>query len=238
MLEHTKTGTGKTSPVIYASGFSIWKKPIVRRFFAGSNVVFVRSASRVPAESTLVVWGCKPVPGKMRAGIRLIHLEDGFLRSIGLGADLIRPVSWVIDTRGIYYDSTRPSDLEVLLQTHQFSPELLGRAARFRERIVNTGLTKYNVGNTTWRRPVAARQVILVPGQVENDASLRFGAPGIRSNLGLLKVVRKANPDAYLIYKPHPDVRAGLKAGAKAKPRLRNGAMKSSQMYPWANCCP
>jgi len=56
-----------------------------------------------------------------------------------------------------------------------------------------------------------------LPGQVENDASLRFGAPGIRSNLGLLKVVRKANPDAYVIYKPHPDVMAGLKAKGEAE---------------------
>jgi len=217
MLEQAKTSFGKTSPVVYACGFSIWKKPIVRRFFAGSKVIFVRSASSVPTDATLAVWGCKPIPGNMPAGIRLIHLEDGFLRSIGLGADLIRPVSWVIDTRGIYYDATRPSDLEVLLQTHQFTSDLLTRAISFRERIVNSGLTKYNVGNTAWQRPGTARHVILVPGQVENDASLRFGAPGIHSNLGILQAVRKANPEAYLIYKPHPDVMAGLKARGKGE---------------------
>ncbi len=198
-------------PVVHACGFSLWKKPIVRRFLAGSHVVFVRSSSKVPRGGTLVVWGRKAIPGKMHDGIRLIRLEDGFLRSVGLGADLIRPVSWVIDTRGIYFDATQPSDLEVLLQTTEFSPELLERAARFRERIVNAGLTKYNVGNGGWSRPSGARRVILVPGQVEADASLRYGADVIRTNAGLLRVVREANPDAYVVYKPHPDVVAGLR---------------------------
>ena len=212
MLKKTRNCAGSISSIVYACGFSIWKKPIVRRFFSGSNVVFVRSASQVPPDRTLAVWGCKPIPGKMSEGVQLLHLEDGFLRSVGLGADLIRPLSWVIDTRGIYYDSTRPSDLEILLQTTEFSSGLLERASLLRERIVSTGLTKYNVGSSIWVRPKRARRVILVPGQVENDASLQFGAPGIRTNLGLLRSVRGLNPDAYLIYKPHPDVAAGLKA--------------------------
>jgi len=198
-------------PVIYACNFSIWKKPIVRKFFAGSRIEFVNSASQVPADGTLVVWGRNPVPGKLPAGAQLVHLEDGFLRSVGLGADLIRPVSWVVDARGIYYDATQPSDLEVLLQTTEFPVDLLTRAALFRERIVSTGLTKYNVGIKGWQRPEGYKRVILVPGQVESDASLRFGAPGVCTNLGLLRAVREANPDAYLLYKPHPDVVAGLR---------------------------
>lgn len=199
-------------PVLYACGFSIWKKPIVRQFFAGSKVVFLRNASLVPSLATLIVWGRKTIPGKLKEGVRLIRLEDGFLRSVGLGADLIRPVSWVIDTRGIYYDATQPSDLEVLLQTTEFTSDLLSRAGLIRERIVSTGLTKYNVGNGGWLRPEGVGRVILVPGQVEADASLSFGAPGIRTNLGLLRAVRDVNPDAYVVYKPHPDVLAGLKA--------------------------
>ena len=184
---------------------------MVRSCFAGSSVVFVRSASQVPANNSLVVWGRKPIPGKLAAGVQLIHLEDGFLRSVGLGADLIRPVSWVIDTQGIYYDATQPSSLEVILQTTEFTPQLLERATRLRERIVNTGLTKYNVGNKDWQRPAGAARVILVPGQVESDAALLLGAPGICTNLGLLRAVREANPNVYLLYKPHPDVVAGLR---------------------------
>lgn len=204
-------------PVLYACGFSIWKKPIVEQFFAGSKVVFLHNASRVPSLATLIVWGRKTIPGKLKEGVHLIRLEDGFLRSVGLGADLIRPVSWVIDTRGIYYDATQTSDLEVLLQTFDFSPELLNRAALIRERVVNAGLTKYNVGSGEWIRPLGQQRIILVPGQVESDASLRFGALGICTNLGLLRAVRESNPDAYVLYKPHPDVLAGLKAQGKGE---------------------
>lgn len=167
----------------------------------------------------------------------MVRLEDGFLRSVGLGADLIRPLSWVMDRRGIYYDATSPSDLEVLLQTVDFDVDLLARAQLLRERLVAARITKYNVGATGWERPrglggagqqtdgqggwcvdsdhtVVAppqRWVVLVPGQVESDASLAFGAPGVRRNLDLLRAVRAGSPEAYVIYKPHPDVVAGLR---------------------------
>lgn len=198
--------------VIYAWDFSRWKHPVVRGFFAATQVRFVRRAAQVKPGATLALWGNRPVPEGVPADVRIIRLEDGFLRSVGLGADLIRPLSWVIDTRGLYYDATRPSDLEAILQTTAFDTDLLARAAQLRTRIVDTGLTKYNVGTRAWQRPHNQRQVILVPGQVESDASLAFGAPGLRTNLGLLKAVRAAQPDAWLVYKPHPDVLAGLRA--------------------------
>jgi capsular polysaccharide export protein len=106
----------------------------------------------------------------------------------------------------------RPSDLEQLLAEVVFSEEAITRAALLRKRIVVEGLTKYNVGVSGWQRPSDANSVILVPGQVESDASLAYGAPDIRSNIGLLRAVRQANPKAYVVYKPHPDVMAGLRA--------------------------
>lgn len=53
-----------------------------------------------------------------------------------------------------------------------------------------------------------------MPGQVEDDASIRLGAGTIRTNLALLKAARSANPGAVILYKPHPDVEAGLRPGA------------------------
>lgn len=197
---------------VFALDFSHWKRPVVRGFFRGRKVVFVDSASKVPPGSLLAVWGSNPILGQLPEGVRLIRMEDGFIRSVGLGADLIRPVSWVGDYSGIYYDATRPSDLEQLLQNHPFTSEEIERAKELRLRIVTSGLTKYNVGRLEWARPKGANRVILVPGQVESDASLRFGAPGLRTNLELLQAVRSANPESYILYKPHPDVIAGLRA--------------------------
>lgn len=199
---------------VYALGFSIYKKTIVRSFFQGSTVRFVRKAAAVPQGAMLAVWG-RNEPASARA-TNIIRLEDGFIRSVGLGADLVRPLSWIMDGRGIYYDATRPSDLEHLLQTTVFDAALLGRARALRERLVAQRLTKYNVGAASQQRSPhqeagTKRRVILVPGQVESDASLTYGASGMRCNLDLLRSVRTANPQAHLIYKPHPDVVAGLR---------------------------
>lgn len=198
-------------PQVYAQGFSPWKKPIVRSFFQGSTITFVRSSRIVPPGATLVVWGRKEPDTPCRGGVEIVRLEDGFLRSVGLGTDLVRPLSWIADRRGMYYDATSASELERILETSRFDASLLVRARSLRERIVALGMTKYNVGRSSWQRGGDGKRVVLVPGQVETDASIRFGSPAISTNLGLLRAVRQAAPDAYVIYKPHPDVAAGLR---------------------------
>lgn len=202
---------------MYAVDFSAWKRRVVRQCFPQSRIEFVSSIAGVPESAWLIVWGMRDVPQSVAASSRILRLEDGFLRSVGLGADLIRPMSWTVDGRGIYYDATRPSDLEELLATTAFDGHLLARAHALRERIVGARLTKYNVGSDDWEPPSAAKRLILVPGQVESDASLAFGAPGIRRNMDLLRIVREANPNAYVIYKPHPDVAARLRAPGEAE---------------------
>lgn len=198
--------------IVYALNFSGWKRGPLRLCFPESEVRFVSGLDQVPDNAVIAVWGMHQVPEACERGIRLVRVEDGFLRSVGLGADLIRPLSWVVDGRGIYYNAQQASDLEALLLETAFDAELLVRARRLRERIVSLGLTKYNVsGRKAWRRPTAGR-VILVPGQVESDASLAFGAPGIRRNMDLLRAAREANPGAYIVYKTHPDVVARLRA--------------------------
>jgi capsular polysaccharide export protein len=74
-------------------------------------------------------------------------------------------------------------------------------------------LSKYNLGGHAWRRPLHVR-TLLVPGQVEDDASIRLGAIGaVARNAELLAAVRREHPDAHIVYKPHPDVVAGLRRG-------------------------
>lgn len=206
---------------VFAYGFSLRKRPMVKRFVPNARVRFISKLDRCPAGAYLLVWGSLEVPADICENVTVVRIEDGFLRSVGLGADLVSPVSWVIDQRAIYYDATRPSDLEHLLQTASFSSELLERAGRLRERIVENRLTKYNLSASAWTRPPGEALVILVPGQVEADASIRFGALGIRSNMGLLRAVRVARPEAYIVYKPHPDVVAGLRARGDGEDEAR-----------------
>jgi capsular polysaccharide export protein len=206
------TGVPKT---LYIYQFPYWKWPVVKQCFPASLVVFIDEVDKIPSKSCLVLWGMCPLPDGLSSDVHVLRLEDGFLRSVGLGADLIRPLSWVVDQRGIHYNVSQPSDLEYLCETTSFDEALLHRAACLRSKIVEAGLTKYNVGANSWQRPISADYVILVPGQVESDASLLYGAVGERTNMGLLRTVREAYPNAYLIYKPHPDIIAGLRAKAK-----------------------
>jgi capsular polysaccharide export protein len=117
----------------------------------------------------------------------------------------------VRDDLGIYYDPTRPSRLESLIAS-PLPPGGADRAARLTDRLCAHGATKYNLAGARPALPEGQR--ILVPGQVEDDASIRLGAGAIRSNAQLLTKVRADNPDAVILYKPHPDVEAGLRPGA------------------------
>ena len=204
-------------PQVFAFGFSFRKRAILRRFVPDTVVRFIDRVARVPAGATLLLWGIAALPAGLAPSVQIVRVEDGFLRSVGLGADLIHPASWVLDGSGIYYDATRPSDLEQLLQAGGFDTALLARAASLRRRIAANGLTKYNTGSGGWFRPAGASHVILVPGQVESDASIRHGAPAVNTNIGLLQAVRAAQPDACIVYKPHPDVQAGLRAAGQGE---------------------
>lgn len=201
---------------LYALGFSSWKQKPLRAFLPESRLHFIRSLHQLPPAATLLLWGTQRAPDDYP----VIRVEDGFLRSNGLGADLIAPLSYCFDRSGLYYDASKRSDLEQILSTHDFDAALLERARLLREQIVTLGLTKYNVGQGSWQRPQellsaaksrADQTVILVPGQVESDASIALGSGLIRSNMALLRAVRERHPDAYVLYKPHPDVRAGLR---------------------------
>ncbi len=201
-----------TEQPLYAIGFNPHWRPALKRFLQGAQLRHVRTPSQVPAGATAVIWGRRDISQELARDVRLIRLEDGFLRSVGLGAEFARPLSWVVDSRGLYFDATGPSDLEVLLATHAFTEAERARAQALMARICQARISKYNVGQNTWVRPDTEQRVILVPGQVESDASLAYGAPQIRTNLELLKAVRETNPNAWIVYKPHPDVVAGARA--------------------------
>ena len=187
-------------------GMRRWKQQHMQQFF-GLHSDLVAFDTPLQAGDQAVHWGADAPNNAWR-------VEDGFLRSVGLGSDLIPPMSLVLDRRGMYFDPTRPSDLEHLLQHHSFKPDELQEARAVRQYIVSFGITKYNLEPLI---PVAwqsgARQVLVVVGQVEDDASIRLGCTFVKTNLGLLQAVRHANPKAFIVYKPHPDVATGNRAG-------------------------
>ncbi|EYS97086.1 capsular biosynthesis protein [Cupriavidus sp. SK-4] len=204
------------APHVHALGFSRRKRPILRRYFNGSEVTFGKPGRPVPASAGAVaIWGNRAVPPN--AGhLQAIRVEDGFLRSAGLGAALVPPLSWVQDPRGIYYDATRPCALTDLLASSEFPPALLERASALRREVVARAISKYNlVSRADWKRPQTRKVVILVVGQVESDASLVYGsAPErpVRTNAALIEAVADAHPLAWILYRAHPDVANGYRS--------------------------
>jgi capsular polysaccharide export protein len=204
-----------------ASGMRLWKRrPLAEFFKAETAMVFDDNAARAAggAETTerpLMVWAGKEQPAHATHRPPL-RVEDGFLRSRGLGAELVPPLSLVRDDLGIYYDPPRESRLEHHIAAATTLPDhARDRAARLIAKITEARLGKYNLD-----RPLPAGldtlpdgPRIMVPGQVEDDASIRLGTTSVTTNLDLLKRVRANNPNAVIIYKPHPDVEAGLRDG-------------------------
>lgn len=207
---------------IIAVDFSLWKRGFVDAFIQGTqrNIIWLsrrrfRDFSYQEGDAVLV-WGRKfekqeeAIPNF----VDLWRMEDGFLRSIGLGSDLRRPASLVLEKTGMYYDATRPSAVENFLKNHDFSQEDRRRGEAFIATMQMSKLSKYNVGRAlTAQIDTQGRSIALVTGQVEGDASIALGTKDIKTNAALLQAVKAERPDDFIIYKPHPDVLSGNRKG-------------------------
>lgn len=250
--------------------FSRWKLPFVKAFIdLPRTTVFIKPKPRlknllhpdhfrVNYQHPLLVWG---LAKRQQAQQQLVKqqisempaiycMEDGFIRSNGLGATLLAPLSVVIDKQGIYYDATQASDLETLLRNCEaLTPKQSARVQMLQDKLLTQRVSKYNVGTevltaieegtvsqkTQWIQDAQAsgKPRILIVGQVEDDLSVQYCGSQIKSNSGLIERVRRDNPDAYLIYKPHPDVEAGLRAG-----KVRVGCLQQIQAVAYDTAMP
>ena len=212
--------------IVAACGIAWWKRREIGRFLgtAEREPRFLRSERRAIAHAArhgggVAVWPSRISAGMAEAarskGVPLIRIEDGFVRSVGLGSNLVPPSSIAVDRLGIHYDPTRPSDLEALLATARFPPTLIARAERLLRTMLRSGISKYG-GDSEHVFPPRppGKRLVLVPGQVEDDMSVRLGGGGIASNLELIRRTRALEPDATIWFRPHPDVDAGHRRGA------------------------
>ncbi|UOA32342.1 hypothetical protein DSM110093_02134 [Sulfitobacter sp. DSM 110093] len=194
-----------------AWGMRLWKRRPLQQFFGQPTPIhFRKGAPETPTPPRrAMVWASKSGAAPQGA----LRVEDGFLRSRGLGAELVPPLSLVCDDLGIYYDPEGPSRLEKWIEERTaLRPDQHTRTRSLIEALTGAGLSKYNLDGAAPDLPAGRR--ILVPGQVEDDASILTGTYEVRTNAALLAAARMANPDSIILYKPHPDVEAGLRKGA------------------------
>ncbi len=212
-------------------GFSWWKHKYVKPFFSEFDyLVFINPLLHnhidlalkkgLADSSAIFIWGKKEFKEveeyALKHEVPIYRVEDGFIRSIALGSDLTQPYSLVADKRGIYFDPSQESDLEHILNFHTFTSQEIKRARIIRDYIVKCKLSKYNSCKTQKLDIPKDKRVVFVPGQVEDDASIRFGGGGM-TNIELLKKVRLNSKDSYIIFKPHPDVVAKNRIGEVAR---------------------
>jgi capsular polysaccharide export protein len=252
--------------VCYALGFSLWKRAFVKQFVGrlARSVIFVENEKKLeqllaqalaknPNQShSVLLWGrgraewAKTLRSQYQQEfLHVWFMEDGFLRSVGLGADLRRPSCLVIDRQGMYYDSSENSDVIDILKALELTAAQRSRADTLVADIRRLAITKYNVGRPQdsaallsrlkasaqqgtqnsdegnnegsdegVRDDSEPREIIIVPGQFENDLSIACSLGEIKTNIALLAQVRTDYPAAFIIFKEHPDVYSGVRPGA------------------------
>ncbi len=209
-----------------ATGMAWWKRDAIRRFLWDGRpgrlpLARPTRALALVADSgrRIAAWPSR-VPQTLgkdaaNAGNGMAWVEDGFIRSVGLGSDLVPPLSVTVDDLRPHFDPAGPSRLELMLAEDEFPADLLTRAAALRTWIVAAGIGKYAATGSAASEavPRPAGRVVLVAGQVSNDLSVIRGGGAVKGNLDLLRRARAYEPDAYIIFRPHPDVVAGHRDG-------------------------
>lgn len=225
ILAHWRTLIDANREIAAVTGIAAWKRAVMTRFLwaGGEATPFLSNdeavAQAAEGEGALAYWPSRTsgeaIAAARAADVSLWQIEDGFIRSDGLGVECRPPYSILVDkSGGIHYDPTMPSDLETILSTATFDDALLNRAAVLRRQIVDGRIGKYGVDRNDARISLpAGRRTILAVGQVGDDLSVRYGGNGIGCNVEFLRRVRAHEPHAYIIYRPHPDVLSGLRTG-------------------------
>lgn len=210
---------------LYFLGFTLWKRWFMKPFFKAKNnkIIFLNSLdelykANLISEDKIFIWGKKYDKTLLAKDFNneIFLVEDGFLRSVFLGSDLTRPFSLIVDNKGLYVDPSKPSDLEDILQNYKFDDGLKQRAKKLITTITQNKFSKYNGLKHEKLNFNTNKKIILIPAQVEDDASMILGGAGF-DTLKLLQSVRATNKDAFIVFKPHPDVLSGNRKGLKDK---------------------
>lgn len=216
--------------VAWAFNIAPWKRDFLQRCFPELDFKYIafrdtiaRHEHRIKdsKDCVFVVWGLfQPEDLESYAlqhGIPVMRMEDGFIRSSGLGANHVLPYSICIDKTGIYFDSRRSCDLEYTLLNYNFDadPELMAEAQICISLVKKNKITKYNgfqepISSAVYGKKNGTR--ILVIGQVEDDQSVIFGCDKPITNNDVVRIAHRENPGAQIIYKVHPDVLAGKRS--------------------------
>ncbi|MGH8640786.1 MAG: hypothetical protein ACRET6_03685, partial [Burkholderiales bacterium] len=203
----------KECAAVFPPAFYSWRHPYLAAML-GMPLIANPLKWRKMRVTACVGWGLR-LSGRIaarlatRIGLPCLRLEDGFLRSVGLGpADA--PMSIVVDDQGVYYDATRPSRLESLIG-EPLSPDESARAKSLMLAWRSARVSKYN--HLREYAGVLPERYVLLADQTFGDNSIRYGKAGPETFGRMLQAALDENPEASVVVKIHPDVFSGRKRG-------------------------
>ncbi|MDO6488125.1 hypothetical protein Q4503_10470 [Colwellia sp. 6_MG-2023] len=169
--------------------------------------------------SVIIVWGYTESQHVTRYAkknnLPIYRMEDAFIRSAKLGAQHATPYSLVVDKTGFYYNCYEASDIENILNTYDFKADtaLMQNAQECIQLIKELKLSKYNPPRKTVQgisQRIKLKRRVAILGQVDSDASIKFGNPDNWTSEELIKLAAYENPNCEIYYRPHPEVYQGF----------------------------
>ncbi len=162
----------------------------------GDQVVRARFGRFWQPISAVAGWGHKSTAQQAMQYADAKHLpylslEDGFIRSIGLGPDTPSQ-AMIIDDIGIYYDATMPSRFE-RLAVQRMTEAKLQRAQALIAQWRAARVSKYNHLRKYGR--VLPNDYVLVADQTRGDASVIWGQADRQSFSKMLEAAQHDYPE-------------------------------------------
>lgn len=144
-----------------------------------------------------------------------ITVSKGVLEDIEVSKEEKENYSMIFDELGIYYDPEKKSGFEkILLNKKGLSSYEDKRIINLVEKIKENQISiksKLKASKLALKKQ-AYKKYILIPGQIEEDISIKAGGLGMNMSK-LIENVRSKNIDSFIIYKPHEDVLSGKEKG-------------------------
>lgn len=210
-------------------GFSEWKRDYIKEYLPEYSLSFtnhrtptwklIKLFEDIDQAYEVLIWSYKDNNKLTKYfksnNIPITRVEDGFIRSCGLGLHETKPLSLVFDKRGLYFNTSSLSDLEYIIQNKalNYTIKQLDVAKELIYQITSKGISKYNFRKKIEKVEYLPKdkKIVLVIGQVEDDMSIKYGCSNPITNLSLLQSARNEHDNAFIIYKPHPDTLTGIR---------------------------
>ncbi|AEE87646.1 Capsular polysaccharide export system protein KpsC [Francisella cf. novicida Fx1] len=194
---------------------SNWMRGMLKIF---SNAEVSTNIFRDQSIDIFLIWGMDTYLKKeyleylIRFNKKVIFIEDGFIRSIYPYTRkenktlLSVSCAYVIDSKTLYYDATKESDLENLINSDfKLSDDMCQRASNCMQKIINNNISKYNHQPIVDFNFAKDKKKVLIVGQSQGDMSLKYGLCVDNSFEDMILSAMEENKNSEIIIKIHPD---------------------------------